>query len=195
MQPGAKFTFDTEFHAGGERRSAQAERRRKLTMTVDEVESLKAQAHAEGEGSASARNAEAIERTLAALAVAVKGAAHQIHADVEHVRAEAAAVALAAARKRAGAALTALPESEVEAALRAAMHQAVGEPRLVLRAAPEVAAHIEPRLNDIAHEEGFDGRVTISADPHFRGADCRIEWRGGGAERSFEAIEAASRRR
>jgi flagellar assembly protein FliH len=61
----------------------------------------------------------------------------------------------------------------------------------VLRAAPEVAAHIEPRLNDLAHQEGFDGRVTVSADPHFRGADCRVEWRGGGAERSFDAIEAA----
>ena len=43
---------------------------------------------------------------------------------------------------------------------------------------------LEPRLAEIAHEEGYDGRVMIAADPAMTGADCRIEWRGGGAERS-----------
>jgi flagellar assembly protein FliH len=191
MRTGAKFTFDTEFLPHGERRAEGAERRRKLTLSMDEVDALKAAAQAQGENGAAARNAEAMERAIAALAVAVRGAVHQLQADLEDVRAEAAALALAAARKLAAAALTALPDGEVEAALRAAMHQAVGEPRLVLRASPEIAARIEPRLNDIAHAEGFDGRVTVSADPHFAGADCRIEWRGGGAERSLEAIEAA----
>jgi flagellar assembly protein FliH len=60
-----------------------------------------------------------------------------------------------------------------------------------LRTSPDIAALIEPRLSDIAHEEGYDGRVHVTADPHFSGADCRIEWRGGGAERSFAAIEDA----
>jgi hypothetical protein len=31
----------------------------------------------------------------------------------------------------------------------------------------------------------------IAADPAITGADCRIEWRGGGSERSEAAIEAA----
>ena len=31
----------------------------------------------------------------------------------------------------------------------------------------------------------------IAADPLITGADCRIEWRGGGSERSEAAIEAA----
>jgi flagellar assembly protein FliH len=31
----------------------------------------------------------------------------------------------------------------------------------------------------------------IAADPAMTGADCRIEWRGGGAERSEQAIEDA----
>ena len=47
------------------------------------------------------------------------------------------------------------------------------------------------RIADMAHEEGFDGRVQISAEHNFRGADCRIEWRGGGAERALASIEAS----
>jgi flagellar assembly protein FliH len=31
----------------------------------------------------------------------------------------------------------------------------------------------------------------LAADPQITGADCRIEWRGGGSERSEAAIEAA----
>jgi len=191
MRSNPKFTFDTEFVDGIERRSAEAERRQRKTMTVEEIDTLKAQAHAAGEVTAAGRNAEATERALGVLTIAVRGAVHQIQAEIEGVRAEAAAVALVAAAKLARAAIAALPHADVEAAMREAMRQAVGEPRLVLRAAPEIAALIEPRLAAIAHEEGYEGRVQVTADPHIAGADCRIEWRGGGAERSFEAIEAA----
>jgi flagellar assembly protein FliH len=187
----AKFTFDTEFHAGGERRSAEAERRQKKTLTADELDRLQAMARAEGEGSATARNGEAIERAISALTIAVRAVADQSRAEVEGVRAEAAAIALSAARKLAACAIAALPQPDIEAALREAMHQAIGEPRLTLRANPEIIALIEPRISDIAHEEGYDGRIHLTADPHFHGSDCRIEWRGGGAEHSFEAIEAA----
>ena len=191
MRTNAKFTFDTEFVSGNERRTAEAERRRKKTLTVEEIETLQASAHAEGQSDAAARNAEATERALAALVIAIRAASGEAEAEIEKVRAEAAAIALAAARKLAPIAVTALPQGDVEAALRAAMHQAIGEPRLLLRAAPEIAALIEPRLADIAHDEGYDGRVLVTADPHFSGADCRIDWRGGGIERSFETIEAA----
>ena len=188
---GAKFTFDTEFVAGDERRTAEAERRRKKTLSIEEIETLQAEAHAEGRNDAAARNAEATERALAALGLAIRAAVGEAQAEIEQVRAEAAAIALAAARKLAPAAIAALPHADVEAVLRAAMHQAIGEPRLLLRAAPEIAALIEPRLADIAHDEGYDGRVIVTADPQVAGADCRIEWRGGGIERSFETIEAA----
>ena len=50
---------------------------------------------------------------------------------------------------------------------------------------------LEPRLTDIAHEEGYEGRVLIVADPAMKTGDCRIEWRGGGGERSEQAIEDA----
>ena len=62
---------------------------------------------------------------------------------IEAVRDEAARLALAMARKIAPAALAALPAGDVEIALRQAMHQAIGEPRITLRAAPAVVEALE----------------------------------------------------
>jgi len=121
----------------------------------------------------------------------VRAALDTSHGEIEALRDEAARLALAMARKIAPAALAALPAGDVEIALRQAMHQAIAEPRITLRAAPAVIEALEPRLSDIAHEEGYDGRVLIAADPTMTGADCRIEWRGGGAERSEQTIEEA----
>jgi flagellar assembly protein FliH len=110
---------------------------------------------------------------------------------MEALRNDSACLALAMARKIAPAAQAAMPTGDVEAALRQAMHQAIAEPRITLRAAPEVIQALEPGLASIAQEEGYDGRVQVAADPAMTGADCRIEWRGGGAERSESIIENA----
>jgi flagellar assembly protein FliH len=187
----AKFTFDTEFRGSSDVASEAARARQKKTLTIEEIETMRADAQAEGTQAASVRAAENIEQAASALVAALKAALDRSHAEIEAVRAEAAALALAAAKKIAPAALAALPAGDVENALREAMHQAIGEPRITLRAAPDVAAALEGKVAAIAHEEGYDGRVILAADPAITGADCRIEWRGGGSERSEAAIEAA----
>jgi flagellar assembly protein FliH len=186
-----KFTFDTEFSGSENRQTQAAQARQKQTLTIEELEALKTLARHEGAHSAEVRAAEALERTIAALTISVRAALDTSHAEIEALRDEAARLALAMARKIAPAALAALPAGDVEIALRQAMHQAIAEPRITLRAAPAVIQALEPRLSDIAHEEGYDGRVQFAADPAMTGADCRIEWRGGGAERSEQIIEEA----
>jgi flagellar assembly protein FliH len=186
-----KFTFDTEFREKVDVVSEAARVRQKKTMTTEEIEALCAKAEAQGTQTASVRAAESIERTISAMVIALRVALDQSRAEIESVRADAALLALAAAKKIAAAALEAVPAAEVESALRQAMHQAVGEPRVILRAAPDVVAALENRVADIAHEEGYDGRVMLAVDPTLRGGDCRIEWRGGGGERNEAAIEAA----
>lgn len=188
---GRKFTFDTEFTGGEARPTAAARARQKQTLTTEELEKLQASARSEGENNATVRAAEALDRTIAALTITIRAALDNSHAQVEALRAEAAELALAMAKKIAPAALAALPAGDVEIALRQAMHQAIGEPRITLRAAPAVVDALEARLTDIAHEEAYEGRVMIAADAAMTGADCRIEWRGGGAERSEKAIEDA----
>jgi flagellar assembly protein FliH len=191
MQTAAKYTFDTEFRSDGDVVAGAARGRQKKGLTQEEIDQLCAQARAEGTHAGEVRAQEAIAAGARDAAQALTAALGQLARDYEMLRSEAADIALAAARKLARSALAALPAAEVEAMLREAMHQAIGEPRIVLRAAPAVAEAISGQLTDIAHEEGYDGRVQISADSSLKDADCRIEWRGGGAERAESTIEAA----
>jgi flagellar assembly protein FliH len=187
----AKFTFDTEFRDGTEVVSRAAQARRKQTLSNEEIEAMCARARDEGAQMGQVRASENINQTIAALVISLRAALDHAHAEIEELRAEATHLAFAAAKKIAPKALAALPAGDVEAALRGAMHQAIGEPRIALRASPEVTQVLESRIAAIAHEEGYEGRVLIAADSGIKGADCRIEWRGGGSERSEAAIEAA----
>jgi flagellar assembly protein FliH len=191
MSPQRKFTFDTEFAGAEDRPSPAARARQKQTLTTEELEQMEASARQAGQNHASVRATEALDRTIAALTIAIRAALDTSHDQIEAVRAEACTVALAMARKIAPAALAALPAGDVENALRQAMHQAIAEPRLTLRAAPNVVQALAERIEAIAQEEGYEGRVALAADPAMSGADCRIEWRGGGAERSEQTIEEA----
>jgi flagellar assembly protein FliH len=187
----AKFKFDTEFRDGGDHVSMAARARTKKALTQDEIDQMCARARTEGMKSGEARALDTVAAAVTDMAQILRQALGCTHDDIEKVRREAAEIALAVARKLVPMALDALPVADVELALRDAIHQGIGEPRIVLRAAPRVIEALNERIAAIAHEEGFEGRVIVSADPTIKGADCRIEWRGGGAERSQAAIEQA----
>jgi flagellar assembly protein FliH len=191
MNTAPKFTFDTEFDRDADRPSPAARARQKKTLSAEEIDALCAAAQTEGETAAGVRAAEALDRNVAALTIAIRAALDTSHAEIEQVREDASRLALAIAAKLAPAAIAALPAAEVEAALRRVLHLAISEPRVTLTAAPVVIAEIEPKIAEIAAAEGYDGRVQLAADPALAGADCRIEWRGGGSERSGETIEQA----
>jgi flagellar assembly protein FliH len=188
MQP-AKFTFDTEFTAARDVASEAARGRQRKTYMQSEIEAMVAQARGEGFEAGEVRALEAVASGAREAAIAIRQAMADAHTEVEALRAEAAGIALACARKLAAVAVESLPMGDVEAMLREAMHQAVSEPRIVLRASEKVVDALKEYVNDIAHQEGFEGRVMLFADAAQKGADCRIEWRGGGVERKVEAIE------
>ena len=186
-----KYTFDTEFRPEGDLISNAARARQKKSYSHDEIDQLCARAREQGLKAGQVRAQEALAAGALDVVSVLRDVLARTSKEVEQVRADAAGIALIAARKLARAALATLPQSEIETALREAMHQAIGEPRILLRTAQGVADAISARLNDIAHDEGFDGRVQVTGDPTLKGSDCRIEWRGGGAERSENAIENA----
>jgi flagellar assembly protein FliH len=186
-----KYTFDLEFRPEGDLISNAARARQKKSYTHDEIDQMCARARTEGMKAGQVRAQEAIASGTLDVINALRTALDGTRENIEGVRAEAAKIAVMTARKLARAALAAMPQVDVEAALRDAMHQAIGEPRILLRTTPSVAEALAARLSEIAHDEGYDGRVQISADPALKGTDCRIEWRGGGAERNEDAIEAA----
>lgn len=191
MAAAGKFTFDTVFDGTADIISAEAKARQRRSYTQGEIDAMRAKSRSEGFKSGEVRAREALAMATGQAANAVREVLQRSHDEIEAVRAEAGQVAFAAARALANAALAHLPAPEVELALRAAMHQAIGEPRLLLRVNPAVAEALAPKVEEISHEEGFEGRVQVVADPNQRHADCRLEWRGGGAERSQAVIEEA----
>ena len=190
MSP-SKFKFDTEFLDGGEQISLAVRARSRKMYTQEDIDQICAKARAEGMKVGEIRALEAVAQGTRDMADALCQAVARTNVEIEQVRREAAEIAFAVARKLAPMALEALPVADVELALRDAIHQAIGEPRIVLRASTSVLEALGSRIDEIAHEEGFEGRVIVAADPAIKGADCRIEWRGGGAERSEAAIEQA----
>jgi flagellar assembly protein FliH len=187
-KPASKFTFDKVF-TGTAGLSAEAAAARPKTYSSGEVDAMCVAARSEGTQTAEARAASDLATAAERAATCVVEALHFAEAQVDVIRAEAAQLALAFARKLAHAALAELPVAEVESVLREAMHQAIGEPKIALKADARVIDELRARIEAIAHEEGFEGRVHLSADPTQHAADCRIEWRGGGAERHLEAID------
>ena len=191
MTTAAKYTFDIEFRPEGDLISNAARARQKKAYTTEEIDTLSSRAREQGLKSGQVRAAEQQAQEVGKLVIALRDVVQRSSRATDEVREEAALIALAAARKLAGFAIDALPSADVEDVLRHALHQALGEPRIVLHASPKVAEILRPKLAEIALEEGFEGRVVVTGDAAMGLADCRIEWRGGGAERSQAAIESA----
>ncbi len=190
MKNSVKFTFDTHFD-GGAPESVRPEARSRKSYSADEIEQLKQEAREEGRREGDVLATQAVAASIGQVAAAVHAAIEAMDAEVESIRGEAAQLSFVAAKTLAGAALKSAPEAEIAEALRVALHQAVGEPRVVVKTPPELSQRIESRAAEIAAEQGFEGRMQFVSDASLTGADCRIEWRGGGIERTHHIIETA----
>ena len=190
MSKAVKFTFDTDFD-GTHPREARSDARTRKSFTADEIETMKRSAREEGRKDGDVRATQAVAASIGQVAAAVHAAIAAMDEEIEAIRAEAAALAVAAAKRLARAALAAAPASEIEDTLRLALHQAIGERRIVVKTSPQVALSLGEQATRIAAEEGFEGRVQFVPDPGLADADCLIEWRGGGFERAQAGIEAA----
>ena len=190
MSNAVKFTFDTHFDEGSPREAKNDARSRK-TYSGEEIEQMKHDAREEGRRDGDVRATQAVAASIGQVAAAVLSAIEAMDAEIEAIRSEAASLAVAASKKLARAALAAAPEAEIAEALHVALHQAIGEPRVVVKTSPLLAQKIQERANEIAAAEGYEGRMQFVADGGLFDADCRIEWRGGGIERAQAAIEQA----
>jgi flagellar assembly protein FliH len=190
MNTKVKFTFDTDFDVANPRNEKSQVRSRK-SYSAEEIDAMKHEAREEGRVDGDVRANHAIATSIGQVAAAVLAAIEAMDGEIECIRAEAAGLAIMAAKKLAHAALASAPEAEIEEALRVALHQAIGEARVVVTTSPLLSRKIQERADEIAHNEGYEGRIQFVPDDRMANADCRIEWRGGGIERAQSAIESA----
>ena len=195
-----KFLFDVSFDDATTRAAPEPEVEAEEAPPPPPVftEADLAAARAEGEacGYTAGEQAER-ERTERLAAESVDRLAGELASLAEQVAAIGGAAerramecGLAVARKLVPELLRREGAGEIEAVMRAALRDMFEEPRIVLRVSDGVLDLIKPRMDGLAAENGFDGRVVILAEDGMVDGDCRIEWADGGVERSAARLSA-----
>jgi flagellar assembly protein FliH len=181
----AKFLFDTDF--GRNTRAGPVSAAQHQTAVVE------AEARGFRLGLASGRD-EAARSLAAALARAAEGLsklATQLPSIEERLETEAVNVALAVARKLAPELIACEPLAETVALASECFRSLVGAPHVVIRVNEALYETAATKLQEIASECGFAGRLVVLGVPDIAPGDCRIEWADGGVVRQRAAVEAA----
>lgn len=82
----------------------------------------------------------------------------------------------------------ALPE--IERVVLNALEVRKDEQRIAIMVSPQHLETLKDRLDRLAFERGFAGKLILIADDAMGPSDCRVEWADGGAERMYERLFA-----
>jgi len=77
---------------------------------------------------------------------------------------------------------------EIETMLGAILSEILEEPRVILHVSPIIAKRLTERVDAIASDAHFEGRVVVMEDEGAAPGDCRVEWSNGGAERNLNDL-------
>ena len=187
MASPAKFLFDTDFAAPRERASTPAELAQKLAAA-------EARAYRDGYDAAMREAKVESDRRVALaleqIAVGISGIASGFTGVEVRMETEAVDVAVAVARKLSSELIARQPLEEITALVSDCFAQLVATPHLVVRINDQLYEAAHARIEALAKQSGFAGRLIILAEPEIEAGDCRIEWADGGVVRERAAIDA-----
>jgi flagellar assembly protein FliH len=190
MAAPAKFLFDMDFSAPDKTR----ERPATPAEIAQKIATAEAKAHRDG-FDAGQREAKAESDRRAALAleeikIAVQTIATRFSGVENRMETEAVDVAVAVARKLCGALIANEPLGEITALVKDCFAHLVSTPHLVVRINDSLYEAVRERIERLAKQSGFEGRLVILAEPEIETGDCKIEWADGGVVLERAAIEA-----
>lgn len=185
----AKFLFDVDF--------AVPDRSREKTATsaeiAEQVAAAEARAYRNGFDAAQRElKAESDRRSALALSdigTAIAAIATRFDAIETRMETEAVEVAVAVARKLCGELVAAEPLTEIVALVGDCFKHLVSTPHLVVRINDALYDDARERIEKLAKQSGFQGRLVILAEPDVVSGDCKIEWADGGVLLERAAIE------
>ena len=185
MNGARKFAFDTEFAPDGAILSDAPKR-----LTPEEIAAECAAAYERGKQDALAQAERQAAAALEALAGAASAVLTRLDAESRSMRAEAASVALAAARKIAGAALDGFAGERVNAAIESAMDALRHQPRLLVKLAPEAVEQLKPRIDAMCESHAYAGAILVRGQAGLRKGEVTIDWSDGVVSSSPQETEA-----
>ena len=190
MAAPAKFLFDVDFSAPDKARAKPAT----PAEIAQSLASAEARAYRDGYD-AGQREARAESDRRAALAledigIAIKGIATRFSGIEARMETEAIDVAVAVARKLCVELVAREPLGEITGMVADCFSHLVSTPHLVVRINDSLYEAARDRIERLARQNGFEGRLVILAEPEIATGDCRIEWADGGVVLERAAIEA-----
>jgi flagellar assembly protein FliH len=190
MAAPAKFLFDMDFGAPNKTR----ERPATPSEIAQKVAAAEARAYRDGfDAGQREAKAESDRRTALALEeikVGVQGIAARFSGIETRMETEAVDVAVAVARKLCRELVSREPLGEIIALVSDCFQHLVSTPHLVVRINDSLYEATRERIERLAKQSGFEGRLVILAEPEIATGDCRIEWADGGVVLERAAIEA-----
>jgi flagellar assembly protein FliH len=190
MAAPAKFLFDTDFSAPAKSR----ERAATAAEIAQKVAEAEARAYRNGYDAAQ-REAKAESDRRAALALeeialAIKAIASRFSGIEARMETEAVDVAVAVARKLCSELIAREPLGEITALVSDCFAHLVSTPHIVVRINDALYEGAREKIERLAAQNGFQGRLVILAEPTIATGDCRIEWADGGMVLERTALEA-----
>ena len=190
MTAPAKFLFDMDFSAPDKTR----ERPATPSEIAQKIASAEARAYRDGYDTAQREaKAESDRRTALALeeiAIGIQGIATRFSGIETRMETEAVDVAVAVARKLCSELISGEPLVEISRLVSDCFSHLVSTPHLVVRINDSLYEVAQQRIEHLAKQSGFAGRLVILAEPEVATGDCRIEWADGGVVLERAAIEA-----
>lgn len=188
----AKFRFDQAFDALAH--AAKGHGRPEI-YTASDLAHARAEGRAEGHAEGRAEMAREIEHMLAQALSAIAAKIGSLEATQKRVltavNRDSVDLALTLARKVALGLTRLRPLEEIECLIADCLGKIELEPRIVIRINPDVVEPLSAKLDALARDAGFEGRIVLLGEPSLAPDSCQIDWADGGTERSSEAVAAA----
>jgi flagellar assembly protein FliH len=190
MSAPAKFLFDIDFAAGGERAPT-------ITLTEHALRLAEAETAARRRGYTEAQTDAGVEAdrriagALERIALRLGEANDALKAIEARLECEAVEVAVAVARKLAPALIAREPFAEISALASDCFRELVASPHIAVRVNEALYAAAREKLDSIVRAHGYEGRLVVLGELGVALGDCRIEWADGGINRDNAAADAA----
>ena len=189
MAAPAKFLFDMDFSAPDKTR----ERPATAIEIAQKIAAAEARAYRDGHDAGQREaKAESDRRTALALeeiGIAIKGIAARFSGIETRMETEAVDVAVAVARKLCNELIAREPLGEITGLVKDCFSHLVSTPHLVVRINDSLYETARERIERLAKQSGFEGRLVILAEPEIEAGDCKIEWADGGVVLERAAID------
>ena len=190
MAAPAKFLFDTDFS------SPEKTRERAATPAEIAQKIIAAEARAYRNGHEAALREAKVESdrrvamALEEINIDLAAIASRFANAEARMETEAVDVAIAVARKLCSELIAAEPLGEITGLISDCFAHLVATPHLVVRINDSLYEIAREKIEKLAKQSGFEGRLVILAEPEIATGDCRIEWADGGVVLERAAIDA-----